>query len=422
MFIDRARITIKSGKGGDGCIAFRHEKYIDKGGPSGGNGGKGGSIYFKATNSLSTLVNYRFGKKFVAEDGGKGMAKNMYGKSGKDIFLEVPVGTIIRDLESGELMCDLSRDGDIFLALKGGRGGKGNACFASSRNRAPRIAENGEPSKEKRVELELKLLADVGLVGLPSVGKSTILSIVTSSKPEIADYPFTTLVPQLGVVYLPDNISFVMADLPGLIKGASLGKGLGLTFLRHIERCRVLVHVLDMEHDDPINDFEVICKELDAYEMNLLKRPTLIVCNKVEDEVTKNKAEKVKEVLGKDYEVIFISAILQENINAMLYKIYDMLQNAPYISLDEKVIDAIKIYDATKDSKFIITHPESHHFVISGEYIENVYRRINTSTDEGIMYLLKILRELKVEDKLEEMGINDGDLVTLCDFEFNYFA
>ena len=422
MFIDKAKITIKSGKGGDGCIAFRHEKYIDKGGPSGGNGGKGGSIIFKATKEQYTLIKYRFGKKFVAKDGGKGMAKNMYGKGAEDVILDVPVGTIVRDLETNEILCDLSHDGDTYLALKGGRGGKGNACFASSRNRAPRIAENGELGKEKRVELELKLLADVALVGLPSVGKSTILSIVTKAKPEIADYPFTTLVPQLGVVYLDDDSSFVLADLPGLIEGASSGKGLGLTFLRHIERCRVLVHVLDMEHDDPINDYEVIMKELDAYKMNLLSRPMLIVCNKVEDDITKAKAENVKDILGKDHEVLFISAILHEGIDRMLYKMKDMLKEAPFFPINEQIIDATKIYDASKEQKYIISHPEAHRFVISGEYIENIYHRINTSTDEGIMHLLKILRELKVEDQLEKMGIVDGDEVSLCDFEFTYYS
>ena len=422
MFIDKAKITIKSGKGGDGCIAFRHEKYIDKGGPSGGNGGKGGSIIFKATKEQYTLIKYRFGKKFVAKDGGKGMAKNMYGKGAEDVILDVPVGTIVRDLETNEILCDLSHDGDTYLALKGGRGGKGNACFASSRNRAPRIAENGELGKEKRVELELRLLADVALVGLPSVGKSTILSIVTKAKPEIADYPFTTLVPQLGVVYLDDDSSFVLADLPGLIEGASSGKGLGLTFLRHIERCRVLVHVLDMEHDDPINDYEVIMKELDAYKMNLLSRPMLIVCNKVEDDITKAKAENVKDILGKDHEVLFISAILHEGIDRMLYKMKDMLKEAPFFPINEQIIDATKIYDASKEQKYIISHPEAHRFVISGEYIENIYHRINTSTDEGIMHLLKILRELKVEDQLEKMGIVDGDEVSLCDFEFTYYS
>ncbi len=423
MFIDRARITVKSGKGGDGCIAFHHEKYIEKGGPSGGNGGKGGSIIFQADKSQYTLNNYRFGKKFTAKDGGKGMAKHMYGKGAEDVILKVPLGTVIRDLKTGEILCDLSSDKETYLACKGGRGGKGNACFATSRNRAPRIAENGELGEEKALELELKLLADVGLVGLPSVGKSTILSIVTAAKPEIADYPFTTLVPQLGVCYVDDENSFVLADLPGLIEGASVGKGLGLTFLRHIERCRVLVHVLDMEHDDPLNDYKIISNELDSYGVHLLERPTLIVCNKVEDDLTREKYELIKASLEDEtHPVLAISAILHEGIKEMLYKISELLKDAPFFPINETVIDAYKIVDAREEAKFIIKHPEDHHFVITGDYIENTYHRINLTTDEGIMLLLRVLRELKVEDELEKMGAKDGDLVTLCDFEFTYFA
>ncbi len=421
MFIDRARITVKSGKGGDGCIAFRHEKYIDRGGPSGGNGGRGGSIFFKATNSQFTLMNYRFTRKVVAKDGGKGMAKKMYGHGAEDIILEVPVGTIIKDAATQNVLCDLSNDGQMFMVCKGGRGGKGNACFSSSRNRAPRIAENGAPGEEKNLILELKLLADVGLVGLPSVGKSTILSIISKAKPEIADYPFTTLSPQLGVTYLRDGSSFVVADLPGLIEGASKGKGLGLTFLRHIERCRVLVHVLDMEREEPLKDYEIIQSELKSYGAHLMERPMLIVCNKVEDEETKEKAMQVKEALKGIHPVHFISAILHEGINEMLLKIRDMLKDAPSYPLFEEK-EEVKIIDATQKEPFKITHPEAHHYVISGDEIEKTYLMINLSTDEGVLRLLKILRDLKVEQKLQEMGAEDGDSVTLLDFEFTYFS
>ncbi len=422
MFIDRAKITVKSGKGGDGCIAFHHEKYVEKGGPSGGNGGRGGSIYFKAVNSQSTLINYRHARKVSAQDGGKGLTKKMYGHGAEDVILEVPVGTIILDAKTNELLCDLSTPDQLYLACKGGRGGRGNACFASSRNRVPRIAENGMPGVEKELILELKLLADVGLVGLPSVGKSTLLSVISSAKPEIADYPFTTLTPQLGVVYLNDGDSYVVADLPGLIEGASVGKGLGLTFLRHIERCKVIVHVLDMEHENPLDDFKKINEELINYGYHLIDRTTLVICNKVEDEVTLQKANEIKETLKDKYEVMFISAILHEGIDEMLYKIKDLLKEAKSFPLYEAKDEDIKIIDATKnEQKFIIKHPQDHVYVIEGEQIERTYHLINITTDEGLMRLIKILHDLGVDDKLHEIGAKDGDIVKLCDFEFEYY-
>ncbi len=422
MFIDRAKITVKSGKGGDGCIAFHHEKYIERGGPSGGNGGRGGSIYFKAVNSQSTLINYRHSKKITASDGGKGMAKKMYGRGAEDIILEVPVGTVIIDASTNEILCDLSKIDQVYLAVKGGRGGRGNACFASPKNRAPRIAENGMPGIEKVLILELKLLADVGLVGLPSVGKSTLLSIISSAKPEIADYPFTTLTPQLGVTCLKDGTSFVVADLPGLIEGASKGKGLGLTFLRHIERCKVIVHILDMEREDPLSDFELINKELDSYGYHLLERMSLVVCNKVESEETLKKANEIKSKLANKYEVMFISSILHEGIDELLYKLKELIDKAPEVSIYEENHDAIKVIDATKSEvDFVIKHPEAHLFVITGEKIERTYALINLSTDEGIMRLIGILRDLGVDEQLEKMGAQDGDTVKLCDFEFEYF-
>lgn len=422
MFIDRAKITVKSGKGGDGLIAFHHEKFVERGGPSGGNGGRGGSIYFKAVDSQSTLINYRHAKKVVAEDGGKGLAKKMYGRGAEDVILEVPVGTIILDADTNELLCDLAIKDQMFLACKGGRGGRGNACFASSRNRAPRIAENGVPGEEKHLILELKLLADIGLVGLPSVGKSTLLSVISSAKPEIGDYPFTTITPQLGVVYLKDGNSYVVADLPGLIKGASEGKGLGLTFLRHIERCRVIVHLLDMERENPLEDFALINNELKEYGYHLLDRTTLVVCNKVEDEETLKKAKFIKETLKDKYEVVFISSILHEGIDELINKIYDLLKTAPIFPLYEASHEDIKVIDATKnDIGFVIKHPENHLYVIEGEQIERTFKLINISTDEGLMRLIKILRDQGVDDKLREIGAKDGDTVKLCDFEFEYY-
>lgn len=423
MFIDKAKLTIKSGKGGDGAIAFHHEKFVERGGPSGGNGGRGGSIYFVASNNSSTLINYRHARKVVAKDGEKGMAKKMYGAKSDDIYLEVPVGTVIFQEPEHIFLADMDVEGKVYLAAKGGRGGRGNACFATSRNRCPRVAENGLPGIEKVLTLELKLLADVGLVGLPSVGKSTLLSVVSNAKPEIADYPFTTIIPNLGIVKVDDN-SFVLADLPGLIEGASVGKGLGLTFLRHIERCKVLIHVLDIEHEDPLEDFKKINNELAQYGFNLIKRPMLVAINKVEDDGSFLKANKIKEELVKDgYEVFFISSILHENINELMKRTYEVLQTAPSFPLYENNKEEVKVYNAYEEAKkeYEVVRTGPHAYQIRGEKIERTYSLINLSTDEGISKLLSILRNLGVDDTLKEMGLVDGDIVTLCDFEFEYF-
>lgn len=423
MFIDKAKLTIKSGKGGDGAIAFHHEKFVERGGPSGGNGGRGGSIYFVASNNSSTLINYRHARKVVAKDGEKGMAKKMYGAKSDDIYLEVPVGTVIFQEPEHIFLTDMDIEGKVYLAAKGGRGGRGNACFATSRNRCPRVAENGLPGIEKVLTLELKLLADVGLVGLPSVGKSTLLSVVSNAKPEIADYPFTTIIPNLGIVKVDDN-SFVLADLPGLIEGASVGKGLGLTFLRHIERCKVLIHVLDIEHEDPLDDFKKINNELAQYGFNLIKRPMLVAINKVEDDESFLKANKIKEELVKDgYEVFFISSILHENINELMKRTYEVLQTAPSFPLYENNKEEVKVYNAYEEAKkeYEVVRTGPHAYQIRGEKIERTYSLINLSTDEGISKLLSILRNLGVDDTLKEMGLVDGDIVTLCDFEFEYF-
>ena len=286
MFIDRAIIEVRSGKGGDGAISFRREKFVAKGGPDGGNGGRGASIYLRANKTINTLFNFRHSKTFIGQDGGKGEGSNCYGKYAPDIIVDVPIGTVVYLEDGHEFLGDLNEDGKTLLVAKGGRGGKGNSCFKSSTNRVPKIAENGEPGEKKRLILELKLLADVGLVGFPSVGKSTFLSVVSSAKPEIADYPFTTIIPNLGVVTSKDGRSFVMADLPGIIEGAHDGKGLGLQFLRHIERCRIIVHVIDMGESgrDPYSDYQIISKELKEYGFGLDKRPVIYVASKMDEE------------------------------------------------------------------------------------------------------------------------------------------
>ena len=426
MFIDKTRpFLVKAGKGGNGALSFLHIKSNEFGGPDGGNGGRGGSIIVRAVHDQSTLIAYSHVKKVVAEDGEKGQKKKMYGRAAKNVYLDVPVGTVIFEVdgENRTFLADLSKEGQEFIVAKGGRGGRGNACFTTSVIQAPKIAENGLPGQERMICFELKLLADVGLVGMPSVGKSTLLSVISKAKPEIGDYPFTTITPNLGVTYLDDGSSYVVADLPGLIEGASQGRGLGLQFLRHIERCRVIVHMLDMTSEDPLHDFEVINNELGSYGFNLLKRPMLVVCSKVEDEETEAKYLEVKKALENQYDVLPISAILHDKINVMLYKVKDLLKEAEYFPLYEEKDQDVKVYDAHKDLKeeFNIEKVKPHHFRIYGESIERTYSLINLTSDEGILKLLSILRNLKVDDKLRELGAVDGDTVTLCDFEFDYY-
>ncbi|MDD6301739.1 MAG: GTPase ObgE [Bacillales bacterium] len=424
MFIDKTRpFLVKAGQGGNGALSFLHIKSNEFGGPDGGNGGRGGSIILRAVHDQSTLIAYSHVKKVQARDGEKGQKKKMYGRAAENVYLDVPVGTVVFEEPNHTFLMDLSKEGQEFVVAKGGRGGRGNACFTTSVIQAPKIAENGMPGQERMISLELKLLADVGLVGLPSVGKSTLLSVVSKAKPEIGDYPFTTITPNLGVTYLDDGSSFVIADLPGLIEGASKGKGLGLQFLRHIERCRVLVHMIDMNSEDPLHDFQVINNELDSYGFNLMKRPMIVVCSKVEDEETEAKYLEVKKALDGKYDVLPISAIMHDKINVLLYKIKDTLINAPYFPLYEEKSADVKVYDAHLDLKeeFNVERVGTHEFRIYGERIERTYHLINLTSDEGVMKLLSILRNLKVDDKLKELGAQDGDTVTLCDFEFDYY-
>ena len=340
-FIDKVHIYVEAGKGGDGVVAFRREAYVPKGGPAGGNGGKGGSIIFEATTSLSTLLDFRYYREYKAKNGGQGMAKKMHGADGADMILKVPVGTVIYDEDSGRVLADLTQDKQRAVIAKGGRGGRGNARFATSRNPAPTSCEHGEPGEKYNLTCELKLLADVGLVGFPSVGKSTLLSVVTRARPEIADYHFTTIVPNLGVAQSKDGRSFVMADLPGLIEGASQGKGLGHQFLRHIERCRVIVHVIDMggsEGRDPYEDYLAINKELGEYKYRLLERPQIIVANKMDEPEAEENLKRFKEQLGEDVPVFPVIALIQEGVDMVLYAIADLLDRTPsFASQDEEV-------------------------------------------------------------------------------------
>lgn len=425
MFIDRVVIEVRSGKGGDGMIAFRREKYIDKGGPSGGNGGRGASIYLRCNSHINTLFNYRHSKTFIGDDGEKGGTKLKYGKYAKDVYIDVPVGTVVYDEDGHKFIGDLNEDGKVLLVAKGGRGGKGNACFKSSTNRVPKIAENGEPGETKRLILELKLLADVGLVGFPSVGKSTLLSVVSKARPEIADYPFTTIIPNLGVVSTKAGDSFVMADLPGLIKGAHQGKGLGLQFLRHIERCRVIVHVLDMSEcgRDPYDDYLTIQNELKMYGFGLEKRPTVIVASKMDEEGAKEKLDILKTQI--EDEIYPISALTDEGLEPLLYKLADLLKVTPIFPLydsEEEILDN-KVYTLEEsEPEFYLRRLNSDTFEIYGDKIVKFYKMTNISTDDGMMILIKKLRSIGVDDALENMGAVDGDIVKLCDFEFEYFS
>ena len=423
MFIDRTRIEVRSGKGGDGAIAFLREKYVPFGGPAGGNGGRGASIILKANKSMNTLIKFRNSKTFIAPPGEKGGTKNKYGKSMEDIYIDVPVGTVVFEEPEHIFIGDLNEDGKTLLVAKGGRGGRGNTCFKSAVNRVPRIAENGEPGQIKKLTLELKLLADVGVVGFPSVGKSTLLSVVSAARPEIADYPFTTLAPNLGVVSSNDGRSFVMADLPGLIEGAHLGKGLGLTFLRHIERCRLIVHMVSMDGErDPYDDYKTINNELKSYGFGLNKRPMIIVASKMDEEGAVERLKIFKAKIKKP--VVPISSLAGDGLEELIYKCLDVLEKTkPFPLYDERNKDlGVKVYTLEAEKEYAITKLDANNFVIGGEKIERFYKMTNISTDEGMLKLLTNLRAVGINDELEKMGAKNGDTVKLCDFEFEYIS
>ena len=421
MFIDKAILDVCAGNGGNGMVAFRHEKYIEKGGPSGGDGGRGGSVYFVGSSSINTLLEFKYRKKIVAPNGENGKGKQCYGKKGEDIYVKVPLGTIIYDEINNYVIADINENNQQVLIAKGGRGGRGNCHFANSRYQAPEIAENGEPGEKLKIRLELKLLADVGLVGFPSVGKSTLLSVVSAARPEIASYHFTTLSPNLGVVQLQDK-SFVMADLPGLIEGASQGKGLGFQFLRHIERCRVLLHVIDMaatDGRDPYQDYLTIKEELKQYNPELLKRPQLILANKMDQEEASLFLEEFKEKLQDDIPIYPISAITHQNIQPVIQKIFEILDKTPLFPL---FIDKeeYKVYEYHEE-EFCQEKKEKGIYIVYGKPVENLYQRSNLSTDAGVLKFIRILRYNGVEEKLKEAGIQDGDTVKVVEYEFEYF-
>ena len=424
MFVDKAKITIKSGKGGDGAVSFRREPFVPQGGPDGGNGGKGGSVVFLADRNLRTLMDFRYKRKYVAESGENGRGKQQYGKDAQDLIIKVPVGTIVRDLASGNIMADLKEDGQTFVAAKGGKGGKGNVWFKNSVRQAPNFAESGGFSVEREVELELKLIADVGLVGYPNVGKSTLLSVSTSANPKIADYHFTTITPNLGVVTLYDQ-SFVMADIPGLIEGASSGAGLGLDFLKHIERTRILIHVVDVsgsEGRDPIDDFEKINAELKNYSEKLASKPMIVAANKIDmadDEAISRFTDYIKK---KGYEVFLLSAPIHEGVNELLNAALKTLNSLPQEEDEEIVFYSAPDPEDEPDFREInIDQDEDGTFVLTGKQLRKIFDSTNFNDTGSLRYLYKYIESKGAIDRLLELGLEEGDIIKVFDYEFEYF-
>ena len=423
MFIDYAKIIVKAGDGGNGAISFRREKYVAAGGPDGGDGGKGGDIYFEVNPNMNTLVDFRYKKKFKAENGKNGEGGHRYGKSGEDLVVKVPIGTIVKDSETGRVMADLSEPNQKQLILSGGRGGKGNSHFATSTRQAPRFAQGGEKGEEKELILELKMLADVGLIGFPNVGKSTFLSVVTDATPKIADYHFTTLEPNLGVVKSDYGDSFVIADIPGIIEGASEGTGLGLKFLRHIERTRLLLHVIDVsgiEGRNPVEDFKTINEELKKYSEKLSKRKQIIVANKIDimqDESLLNDLEKMAK--EKDIEIFKISGATGEGVKELLKRVTEVLKVLPKEDLVD-VEDIKKVYTLKDEDEFTITKDKDM-YIVDGPAVQRIMRKVNLEDNESMYYFQKCLRELGVNEKLKEAGVKEGDTVKVVDWELEWY-
>ncbi len=419
MLIDRCVIEVRSGKGGDGAICFLHDKNKEFGGPDGGNGGRGGSVYLLAKGNINTLYNFRHSRLIKAMDGGKGDKKMMNGFSSPDVIVEVPAGTIVSEESTGRILADLKKEGDKVLVAKGGRGGRGNAAFKSSRHRAPRIAENGEAGEKIRIVLELKMLADAGLVGLPSVGKSTFLNVVSNAKAETADYPFTTIIPNLGVVELSDGRSFVLADMPGLIKGASEGKGLGTQFLRHIERTKVIIHLVSMSGErDPYEDYLTIRKELEGYGARLSERPEIIVASKMDSEGAPERKAEFDQKTGQ--KSLPLCSLTHEGVKEIIEEAYRLISITPAFPLKGmENLSKVKVYDAHDEGPlFEIKHPSLHEWEIVGEKVLTRANRINTHEEEGLRQLVKYLDSIGVEKALREEGVEEGDAVHLGEYSF----
>ena len=420
MFTDEAIVELYAGDGGDGCMAFRREKYVALGGPFGGNGGKGSDIIFKVDEGLNTLIDFKYKKIIKGKHGENGLGKGKHGKNAENIVIRVPEGTVVTDYDTNLIIADLTKNGEEKIIAKGGRGGRGNMAFATQNNPAPKFAENGEPGEYRKVKIELKLMADVGLVGKPSVGKSTIISKISASKPKIADYPFTTLKPNLGVVKGKDNYSFVVADLPGLLEGASRGEGLGDRFLKHIERTKVIAHVIDMSGyiNDPYKDYITINKELEDFNKNLLNKKQIIIANKMDMPDAKKNLEKFKtKVKEPIYE---ISAINGQGLDKVIYALSDILKEIPKTELyNEDNFESHVLYKFKEEKPFTITK-ENEHFIIKGDKIEKLFKMSRLDTDEAILRFSNKLRKMGIDDELKEKGAKEGDIIKILDFEFEF--
>ena len=423
MFTDYVKIVIKSGNGGDGAITFRREKYVAAGGPDGGDGGRGGNIYFRVDPNANTLIDFRYTKKFKAQNGENGSGSNKYGKAGEDLYIDVPIGTIIKDAKTGKVVADLSKQGQIELVLKGGRGGRGNSHFATATRQVPRFAQAGEEGEEKEVILELKLLADVGLLGFPNVGKSTFLSRVTDARPKIANYHFTTIEPNLGVVKTKTGDSFVIADIPGIIEGASEGIGLGIQFLRHVERTRLLLHVIDVsgiEGRNPVEDYYTINEELKKYSEKLSKKKQIIVANKVDimqDDTGFKELEKIAQ--KENLEIYKISGVTGEGVSELLDRVSSILKTLPKEEIVEEAEK--KVYTLEEDENEFTVRKEGEIFVVEGKAVNRLMGRINIDDNESMYYFQKKLKELGIEEELKKQGIREGDYVKMLNWTFEWF-
>ncbi|MDO4467011.1 MAG: GTPase ObgE [Bacillota bacterium] len=424
MFVDQVKVHIKAGKGGDGIVSFRHEKYVEYGGPFGGDGGDGGNVIFKADPGMTTLLDLRYHRKLIATPGEKGKNKKMHGANGDDKIVKVPLGTIVKIAETGQIVADLTQPHQEQIVAHGGRGGRGNFHFRSARNTAPKYAEDGRPGEEFDAIVELRTLADVGLVGFPSVGKSTLLDAVSRARPQIAEYHFTTITPNVGVVQVKDGRSFIMADLPGLIKGASEGKGLGHQFLKHIERCRVIIHVLDMganDGRDPLEDYEIINEELRNYHLRLMERPQIVIANKMDLDDAETNLARFKEKYP-DVPVYPTTTIIHEGLDIVLQQAANLLETTPpFPIMDEEGQDTGVLYTfKEKEKDIIIEETEPGYWIVSGTKVERAFNIEKLNTEEDYYNFANKMRYMGIDNALREAGCKDGDTVQLCGFEFEF--
>lgn len=423
MFVDQIEIEVTAGKGGDGIVAYRRENSVEKGGPFGGNGGNGGSVIFVAEEGLSTLLDFRYMRHVKGKDGERGYTKGCYGACAKHTYIKVPLGTVIYDQETGKVIADINKKGQEFVVCKGGRGGRGNMAFANGTNKCPDWCEKGEPGEHKMLRLELKVLADCGLVGFPSVGKSTLISAVSAVRPKIASYHFTTLSPNLGMVYVNDGRSFVMADLPGLIEGASQGLGLGFQFLRHIERCRVIVHVVDIsssEGRDPYEDYLKIRKELEEYKLDLLERPEIIACNKMDEPDAEELFEEFKSHFDDSKIIVPISAYCGLNTDLLCYKIADLIDQTPKFELHKETVELVE-YNFKEEEKMFDIEYRSGIYYVTGAPLKRIFDMTDLNNETALRRFARQLRFLGVDQALRDHGVKDGDTVNVFGYEFEFY-